>query len=31
VPGGHNVLWDAADETAEAIDRFLGRDPQLAP
>jgi lipase len=24
VPGGHTVLWDALDETAEAIARFLG-------
>jgi len=24
VPGGHTVLWDAYDETAEAIVRFLG-------
>jgi lipase len=24
VPGGHIVLWDAYDETAAAIDRFLG-------
>jgi lipase len=24
VPGGHTVLWDAFDETAEAIERFLG-------
>jgi lipase len=24
VPGGHTVLWDALDETAEAIERFLG-------
>ena len=23
VPGGHIVFWDAFDETAEAIDRFL--------
>ena len=23
VPGGHTVLWDALDETAEAISRFL--------
>jgi pimeloyl-ACP methyl ester carboxylesterase len=23
VPGGHSVLWDAFDETADAIDRFL--------
>ncbi|HEY3069580.1 MAG TPA: alpha/beta hydrolase [Gaiellaceae bacterium] len=23
VPGGHSVLWDAYDETAEAIERFL--------
>jgi lipase len=24
VPGGHNVLWDAYEETAVAIDSFLG-------
>jgi lipase len=24
VPGGHNVLWDAFAETADAIERFLG-------
>jgi lipase len=24
VPAGHSVLWDAFDETAEAIERFLG-------
>jgi lipase len=24
VPGGHTVLWDALDETAAAVDRFLG-------
>jgi pimeloyl-ACP methyl ester carboxylesterase len=23
VPGGHTVLWDALEETAEAIERFL--------
>jgi lipase len=23
VPGGHTVLWDAFDETAEAVDAFL--------
>ena len=23
VPGGHNVLWDAFDETAEAVEAFL--------
>jgi lipase len=23
VPGGHTVLWDALDETADAIERFL--------
>jgi lipase len=28
VPGGHIVLWDAFDETADAIDRFLaGGEP----
>ena len=25
VPGGHTVLWDALDETAAAIERFLAR------
>lgn len=24
VPGGHSVLWDAFDETADAVVRFLG-------
>jgi pimeloyl-ACP methyl ester carboxylesterase len=24
VPGGHTVLWDAFDETAAAVERFLG-------
>ena len=24
VPAGHSVLWDAFDETADAIERFLG-------
>ena len=24
VPGGHTVLWDALDETAAAVERFLG-------
>ena len=23
VPGGHSVLWDALDETATAVGRFL--------
>ena len=23
VPGGHIVMWDALDETAGAVDRFL--------
>jgi lipase len=23
VPGGHIVYWDAYDETADAVDRFL--------
>jgi pimeloyl-ACP methyl ester carboxylesterase len=23
VPGGHTILWDALDETAAAVDRFL--------
>ena len=26
VPGGHTVLWDALDETAEVVGRFLARD-----
>ena len=26
VPGGHTVLWDALDETAEAVGRFLAPD-----
>jgi lipase len=26
VPGGHTVLWDALEETAEAVGRFLGPD-----
>jgi lipase len=25
VPGGHTVLWDALDETTEAVTEFLGR------
>jgi lipase len=25
VPGGHTVLWDAPEETAEAVGAFLGR------
>jgi lipase len=25
VPGGHTVLWDAPEETAEAVEAFLGR------
>ena len=25
VPGGHTVYWDAFDETAGAIERFLAR------
>jgi lipase len=25
VPGGHSVLWDALEETADAVARFLGR------
>jgi len=28
VPGGHNLLWDAFDETADAILRFLSEDPR---
>ena len=24
VPGGHSVLWDDFDATADAIERFLG-------
>jgi lipase len=27
VPGGHTVLWDALDETADAIERFLRAGP----
>jgi lipase len=27
VPGGHTVLWDAFEETAEAVVRLLGSDP----
>ena len=27
VPGGHIVLWDAYDETADAVTRFLERSP----
>lgn len=27
VPGGHTVLWDALDETANAVARFLTRSP----
>jgi pimeloyl-ACP methyl ester carboxylesterase len=26
VPGGHTVLWDALDETSDAIARFLSSD-----
>jgi lipase len=25
VPGGHTLLWDAPEETAEAVEAFLGR------
>jgi pimeloyl-ACP methyl ester carboxylesterase len=25
LPGGHIVMWDAFDETADAIERFLGK------
>jgi pimeloyl-ACP methyl ester carboxylesterase len=25
VPGGHSVLWDAFDETADAIEAFVAR------
>ena len=28
VPGGHTVLWDALDETASAIARFLAAPPR---
>jgi lipase len=28
VPGGHTVLWDAFEETAEAVARFLGSAPE---
>jgi lipase len=27
VPGGHTVLWDALEETADAVARFLARAP----
>jgi hypothetical protein len=27
VPGGHIVMWDAFDETADAILGFLGTGP----
>jgi lipase len=27
VPGGHTVLWDAADETIDAVERFLEEPP----
>ena len=27
VPGGHTVLWDALEETADAVTRFLTRTP----
>ena len=27
VPGGHIVLWDAYEETSDAVDSFLGRSP----
>jgi hypothetical protein len=27
VPGGHTVLWDAFDETADAIRHFLADAP----
>jgi lipase len=27
VPGGHTVLWDAPDETARALEGFLGSPP----
>jgi hypothetical protein len=27
VPGGHTVLWDALDETADAVASFLGGPP----
>jgi lipase len=28
VPGGHVVYWDAYDETADAVERFLLEDPR---
>src|SRR5918912_1266606 len=30
VPGGHVVLWDAYEETADAVERFLPADPNSA-
>jgi lipase len=30
VPNGHNVLWESPEETAEAVERFLG-SADLAP
>jgi hypothetical protein len=27
VPGGHTVMWDALEETAAAIRRYLGQPP----
>jgi lipase len=29
VPNGHNVLWESAEETAGAIEGFLGEVPEL--
>lgn len=31
VPGGHNVLWDAFEQTAGAIGRFLGAPAAASP
>lgn len=31
VPGGHTVLWDALEETAQAVERFLGDGRDTAP
>lgn len=27
VPGGHLVLWEAFEETADALERFLAQEP----
>jgi hypothetical protein len=28
VPGMHVVMWDAFDEVADAVERFLSEDPR---